>query len=413
MDELHNVSAQSPSNGQVLIYNASTSLWEKNTLTDGTGISITEGAGSITVANSGVTSAVAGTGISVSSGTGAVTISNTGVTSVTGTSPVASSGGTTPAISLSAGYGDTQNPYASKTANYVLAAPNGSAGVPTFRAIVAADIPTLNQNTTGTASNVTGTVAIANGGTGQTTATAAFDALAPSQTSNSGKYLTTNGSTTSWATVSSTGTVTSVAATVPAFLSVTGSPITTSGTLAISLSGTALPVANGGTGITSFGSGVATWLGTPSSANLASAITDETGSGALVFGTSPTLTTPNINSAQVATVSGTAPLYMCRAWVNFNGTGTVAIRASGNVTSITDNGTGDYTINFTTAMSDADYSTVGMVRRNNTLNNAISVMAVKSGSAPTTSAVRVMCSDATGSTSSATDVDFVNVSIFR
>ena len=140
-----------------------------------------------------------------SAGTGATptwTTPTTGtVTSVTGTSPIASSGGATPDISLAASYGDTQNPYASKTANYVLAAPNGSAGVPTFRAIVAADIPTLNQNTTGTASNVTGTVAIANGGTGQTTATAAFDALAPSQTSNSGKYLTTNGSTTSWATV--------------------------------------------------------------------------------------------------------------------------------------------------------------------------------------------------------------------
>jgi len=93
------------------------------------------------------------------------------VTSVTGTSPVASSGGATPAISLSSGYGDTQNPYASKTANYFLAAPNGLAGAPTFRAVVAADIPTLNQNTTGTASNVTGTVAIANGGTGATDAT--------------------------------------------------------------------------------------------------------------------------------------------------------------------------------------------------------------------------------------------------
>ena len=155
------------------------------------------------------------------------------VTSVTGTSPVVSSGGNTPAISLATGYGDTQNPYASKTANYVLAAPNGSAGAPTFRAIVAADIPTLNQNTTGTAANitassnstlttlsslslpgsqvsgnisgnaanVTGTVALANGGTGQTTANTAFNALAPSQTSNSGKYLTTDGSNTSWATV--------------------------------------------------------------------------------------------------------------------------------------------------------------------------------------------------------------------
>jgi hypothetical protein len=55
--------------------------------------------------------------------------------------------------------------------------------------------------------------------------------------------------------------------------------------------------------------------------------------------------------------SGSAPIYACRAWVNFNGTGTVAIRASGNVSSITDNGTGDYTINFTTAMSDANYAT--------------------------------------------------------
>ena len=51
-----------------------------------------------------------------------------------------------------------------------------------------------------------------------------------------------------------------------------------------------------------------------------------------------------------------ATVYGCRAWVNFNGTGTVAIRASGNVSSITDNGTGDYTVNFTTAMPDVNYS---------------------------------------------------------
>ena len=231
-------------------------------LTDGTGITTSGTYPNFTIANSGVTSAVAGTGISVSGATGAVTITNSApdqtvsltdgtgistsgtypnftitnsapdqtvaltqggtttitgtypnftissadqfqgtVTSVTGTSPVASSGGATPAISLSAGYGDTLNPYASKTANYFLAAPDGTAGVPTFRAVVAADIPTLNQNTTGTASNVTGTVAIANGGTGQTTANTAFNALAPSQTSNSGKYLTTNGTNTSWDTV--------------------------------------------------------------------------------------------------------------------------------------------------------------------------------------------------------------------
>jgi hypothetical protein len=56
-----------------------------------------------------------------------------------------------------------------------------------------------------------------------------------------------------------------------------------------------------------------------------------------------------------------ATAYGCRAWVNFNGTGTVAIRGSGNVSSITDNGTGDYTVNFTTAMPDANYSrTIGV-----------------------------------------------------
>lgn len=61
--------------------------------------------------------------------------------------------------------------------------------------------------------------------------------------------------------------------------------------------------------------------------------------------------------------SGSAPAYAARAWVNFNGTGTVAIRASGNVSSITDNGTGDYTVNFTTAMPDANYATVITGRR--------------------------------------------------
>jgi hypothetical protein len=120
-----------------------------------------------------------------------VAASTGSVTAVTGTSPVVSSGGATPAISLASGYGDTQNPYASKTANFVLAAPNGANGAPTFRAVVAADIPTLNQNTTGTATNVTGTVAFANGGTGETTRQAAIDALAGAVTS--GQYLRGNG----------------------------------------------------------------------------------------------------------------------------------------------------------------------------------------------------------------------------
>jgi hypothetical protein len=180
-------------------------------LTASTGISISGTYPNFTITNSAPDQTVSLTGAGTTTITGTYpnfTISSADqyqgtVTSVTGTSPVTSTGGTTPAIGLASGYGDTQNPYASKTANYVLAAPDGTSGVPTFRAIVAADIPTLNQNTTGTAANVTGVVAIANGGSGQTTANAAFNALAPSQASQSGKYLTTDGTNTSWATVTS------------------------------------------------------------------------------------------------------------------------------------------------------------------------------------------------------------------
>jgi hypothetical protein len=101
--------------------------------------------------------------------------------------------------------------------------------------------PTFNQNTTGTADNVTGIVAVANGGTG--TATPSLVAGTNVTITGTWPNQTINSSNPG-------GTVTSVAATVPSFLSVTGSPITSSGTLAISYSGTALPIANGGTGET-------------------------------------------------------------------------------------------------------------------------------------------------------------------
>ena len=83
-----------------------------------------------------------------------------------------------------------------------------------------------------------------------------------------------------------------------------------------------------------------TMVGTDSTQTLS----NKTFSGAQTFGT-----------ASLAEPSGSAPLYLCRAWVNFNGTGTIAIRASGNVSSITDGGVGIYTVNFTTAMPDANY----------------------------------------------------------
>ena len=81
--------------------------------------------------------------------------------------------------------------------------------------------------------------------------------------------------------------------------------------------------------------------------------------------TGEVLTDQSDIEAQVKTAtnaSGAAPIYACRAWVNFNGTGTVAIRASGNVSSITDNGTGDYTVNFTTAMPDANYAPIALCK---------------------------------------------------
>ena len=103
-----------------------------------------------------------------------------------------------------------------------------------------------------------------------------------------------------------------------------------------------------------------------------------------------------------------ATAYGCRAWVNFNGTGTVAIRASGNVTSITDNGTGDYTVNFTTSMPDANYAFFGTAGRS--ASNADSLVNENVSTVPTTSAVRFGTTTGAGTL---TDMSYVNVSIFR
>jgi hypothetical protein len=141
--------------GQLLIGNSTGNTLAKSTLTAGTGVSITNGAGTITIAATGGTGTVTSVG-----GTGTVS----GIT-LTGT--VTTSGNLTLGGTLAV----TPSNFSSQTANTFLAAPNGAAGAPTFRAIVAADVPTLNQNTSGTAANVTGVVAAANGGTGQSSYT--------------------------------------------------------------------------------------------------------------------------------------------------------------------------------------------------------------------------------------------------
>jgi len=125
--------------------------------------------------------------------------------------------------------------------------------------------------------------------------------------------------------------------------------------------------------------------------------------------TNKTLTTPNIDSASVPTVSGTAPLYLARAWVHFNGAGTVAIRNSRNVSSITDNGTGDYTVNFTTAMQTDTYAAPTWVASaGSTASFAASLPSA--GPAPTVSALRFVTRNA--ATMAASDCSAVQVAIF-
>lgn len=118
-----------------------------------------------------------------------------------------------------------------------------------------------------------------------------------------------------------------------------------------------------------------------------------------------------IGSAVQATPSGSAPLFAARAWVNFNSIGTVAIRASGNVTSITDNNTGDYTVNFTTAMPDADYACSFATQRGATNTDVYAGLYFGAAQSQTASSVRIQTR--TGSTFSLEDVTCAQLSVFR
>lgn len=124
----------------------------------------------------------------------------------------------------------------------------------------------------------------------------------------------------------------------------------------------------------------------------------------------PTTFTDNVTlgTSLLATPSGATPSYLCRAWVNFNGTGTVAIRASGNVTSITDNGVGDYTVNFTTAMPDANYAFVATVSAN-TIASGSGIASAPFTATPTASA----CRFASATASATFDPPYAHVAVFR
>ena len=120
--------------------------------------------------------------------------------------------------------------------------------------------------------------------------------------------------------------------------------------------------------------------------------------------------------AALTTASGSAPSYSARAWVNFNGTGAVAIRASGNVSSITDNGAGDYTVNFTTAMPDINYTTVvSSITMGGTAQVSYASLASYNSTAygPTSSSVRVIQGGTGNSGGPKEDTAYFNVVIFR
>jgi multidrug efflux pump subunit AcrA (membrane-fusion protein) len=144
----------------------------------------------------------------------------------------------------------------------------------------------------------------------------------------------------------------------------------------------------------------------------------QTVAGIKTFSSAPVMAvtglTGDIAAARITTAlnaTGSAPIYAARAWVNFDGIGTVAIRASGNVSSITDNGTGDYTVNFTTAMPDVNYCAVSGAGLINDTNEFASQCNVN-GPYSTTS-IRIATGYVLSTADSKADRSVIQISIFR
>ena len=134
-----------------------------------------------------------------------------------------------------------------------------------------------------------------------------------------------------------------------------------------------------------------------------------------------TLSTANIQSKAANTppvikdLNGTECGQFARAWVNFNGTGTVAIRDSFNVSSITDNGTGDYVVNFATALTDANYCAVASVNSVGTVNsstNSAMVFARNSSTNVSPSTTSMACCAYHPANSVNQDVSYYTVAVF-
>jgi len=110
----------------------------------------------------------------------------------------------------------------------------------------------------------------------------------------------------------------------------------------------------------------------------------------------------------LSTATGSAPSYSARVWVNFNGTGTIAVRNSGNVSSLTDNGTGDYTVNFTTALSASTYCITAHTNHVTNTSNTRGFLQSKTTNRTTTT-IRVVC---VGDGGSILDFEVIDFALF-
>jgi hypothetical protein len=238
--------SQIPTNGQLLIGNGTG--YTLNTLGFGTGISVVNGSGTITVANTGVLSNIAGAGISVSGATGNVTITNTGVLSFAGgttglTPAAATTGAVTLTGTLIAANGGTG--FASYAVGDLLYANTTTTlaklpDVATGNALISGGVNTApSWGKIGLTTHVSGVLPIANGGTNGTATPTAYgvsygtgSAYAFTAAGTTGQILTaTTGGAPTWAAPATSGTVTSVGLALPAQFTVTNSPVTSSGTL--------------------------------------------------------------------------------------------------------------------------------------------------------------------------------------